>query len=345
VSDRVAAGCTSDVDEENYREYSTYFWAALYGQTRTGQPIRPPDFDGDGKVSLAEAHGYTLANSETIDISVKTSDALLRKYSKTAPAAAAAQGGVGTAGSRAAAATTPPSSRLLNGLDVESALDVLQGAAGPTDKAVLASLARQLDLKADAPLKSARALSEEILKKQRQLDRDIGAARRRRGDVRRQVRSALLMRWPELNNPLNPRAATVLHDDADAIVKAIESAPQFKEMEKADAEVNRIDTDKMNLDRKWAKVQRFVRVAENVALASNLADVAQPEVVAKYKTLIAAEAGTLGTPALARNIAGDNAVAPRSEVADKHIVETVGCDPLIRREEDHESTRIDSNRQ
>ena len=41
VSDRVAAGCTSDVDEENYREYSTYFWAALYGQTRD-RSARPP---------------------------------------------------------------------------------------------------------------------------------------------------------------------------------------------------------------------------------------------------------------------------------------------------------------
>ena len=34
----------------------TSFWAALCGQTRTGQKIALPDYDGSGHVSLAEAH-------------------------------------------------------------------------------------------------------------------------------------------------------------------------------------------------------------------------------------------------------------------------------------------------
>ena len=42
VHDRVAAGCTPDVDETTYVEYSTYFWEALAGHTRTGQPIVAP---------------------------------------------------------------------------------------------------------------------------------------------------------------------------------------------------------------------------------------------------------------------------------------------------------------
>jgi hypothetical protein len=261
-------------------------------------------------VSLSEAHGYVLVNSDTIDISVKTSDALLRKYSKTKPAAAKAD---------APAAA---------GMDVEAPLDDLQAASGPTENAVLATLAKQLDLKADAPVKSARGVLDEILKQQRKLDRDMGAARRRRGDARRGVRSALLMRWPELSNALNPKAAEILHDEADAVVKVIESAPQFKEMEKADADVDRIDTDKMNLDRKWAKTQRFIRVAENVALASNLADVATPEVVAKYKAIVKAEAGTLGSAAPARDAARDEAVGPRDAATKR--VESSGCEPLIR---------------
>ncbi|MCH5373647.1 MAG: C13 family peptidase, partial [Planctomycetes bacterium] len=48
VHDRGAAGCTADINEDDYHEYSTYFWAAIGGQTRTGQPIPPPDYDGDG---------------------------------------------------------------------------------------------------------------------------------------------------------------------------------------------------------------------------------------------------------------------------------------------------------
>ena len=83
VHNRPAAGCTPDIDEENYQEYSSSFWSAICGQTRTGQPVAPPDYDGDGRVSFAEAHAYTVLTSNTIDIPVKTSDAFLRAVSKT----------------------------------------------------------------------------------------------------------------------------------------------------------------------------------------------------------------------------------------------------------------------
>ena len=36
VHDRAAAGCTPDVDEADYQEYSSFFWAALAGRTRAG---------------------------------------------------------------------------------------------------------------------------------------------------------------------------------------------------------------------------------------------------------------------------------------------------------------------
>src|SRR3954447_20239671 len=65
VHDREAAGCTPDVDESTYVEYSTYFWEALAGHTRTGKAITAPDYDGDGHVSFAEAHAYTVLNADT----------------------------------------------------------------------------------------------------------------------------------------------------------------------------------------------------------------------------------------------------------------------------------------
>ena len=39
VHDRPAAGCTPDVNEANYQEYSTYFMAAFLGLDRSGKPI------------------------------------------------------------------------------------------------------------------------------------------------------------------------------------------------------------------------------------------------------------------------------------------------------------------
>ena len=45
--------------------------------------VERPDYDKDGRTSLAEAHAYVLINSDTIDIPVCTSDVLLRQFSKT----------------------------------------------------------------------------------------------------------------------------------------------------------------------------------------------------------------------------------------------------------------------
>src|SRR5262249_52766196 len=82
VHDREAAGCTPDVDEAPYVEYSTYFWEALAGHSRTGKPITPPDYDGDGKVSFAEAHAYTVLNADTIDLPLTTSSEFLGEESQ-----------------------------------------------------------------------------------------------------------------------------------------------------------------------------------------------------------------------------------------------------------------------
>src|SRR4051812_44711545 len=81
--DRLAAGCTPDTREENYQDYSTSFFAALSGHARTGEAIAKPDYDGDGRTSLAEAHAYVLLHSDTVDIPMTTSDVLLRQFSKT----------------------------------------------------------------------------------------------------------------------------------------------------------------------------------------------------------------------------------------------------------------------
>jgi hypothetical protein len=82
VHDRGAAGCTPDANEADYEEYSTYFWGALAGKSRLGDALASADYDKDGQVSFAEAHAYAMIESDTIDVPVRTSGALLRKYSQ-----------------------------------------------------------------------------------------------------------------------------------------------------------------------------------------------------------------------------------------------------------------------
>ncbi|HEY2250660.1 MAG TPA: hypothetical protein VGH74_06350, partial [Planctomycetaceae bacterium] len=80
--DLPAAGCRPDIEHDE--EFSSYFWGALAGRSRSGVPIEGTDVDGNGVISFAEAYAYAVIAGETIDIPLRTSDVLLRTYSRLA---------------------------------------------------------------------------------------------------------------------------------------------------------------------------------------------------------------------------------------------------------------------
>ena len=75
---RMAAGCTSEVNERDYQDFTTHFFAALSGVSRDGRAIRGADFDRNGMVSGSEAFAYASVHDLSIDVPVSTSDAYLR---------------------------------------------------------------------------------------------------------------------------------------------------------------------------------------------------------------------------------------------------------------------------
>jgi hypothetical protein len=78
ADDRIAEGCTPSVEAGDYRDYSTFFFAALSGRTRTGDALaRDPDVDRDGRVSLLEAHAYAFTEGLSSDVPRTTSDYFL----------------------------------------------------------------------------------------------------------------------------------------------------------------------------------------------------------------------------------------------------------------------------
>ncbi len=80
TKEREAAGCTPEVREENYRDFTTYFVAALTGKSRLGKKHEQPDYDGDGKTGMSEAFAWTLIHEDSIDVPVCTSDVFLRRF-------------------------------------------------------------------------------------------------------------------------------------------------------------------------------------------------------------------------------------------------------------------------
>ena len=275
VPDRVAAGCTADIDEEHYQEYSSFFWAALAGQGRTGKPVPRPDYDGDGRTSLAEAHAYSLLESDTIDISIKTSDALLRAFSKT---------------------KVDKNDQLIT---ADTSYEKLLALAGPCERAVLEGLSAKLSLTGDERTKAARELGEEVKKQKGEVDRRKGERNKEFRAVAGEIVSLLKQRWPELENRWHAKVQQVLTSEPGALMGAIQSHPKWSDCQRLHDEVAQLSSEVLDLERKWVKTQRFAYVAESVALAANLPSLAEPDVIARYEALTKAEARSILPPVVA----------------------------------------------
>jgi hypothetical protein len=61
--ERMAAGCTPEVNEAEYHDFTSYFFAALSGRDRTGKAVPAPDYDKDGSVGMHEAFAYATSTS------------------------------------------------------------------------------------------------------------------------------------------------------------------------------------------------------------------------------------------------------------------------------------------
>ena len=82
TNDRMAAGCTSEVDEAEYHDFTSYFFAATTGRDRVGRAVSGVDFNRDGNVGGDEAFAYALARDRSIDVPTNTSDVFLRRFAK-----------------------------------------------------------------------------------------------------------------------------------------------------------------------------------------------------------------------------------------------------------------------
>jgi len=72
-------GCTPEVNEADYEDYSSSFFAGLSGRDRIGHPVSSADYDHDGQVSFAEAHAFAKIDADTPDWPISTVEAWLQR--------------------------------------------------------------------------------------------------------------------------------------------------------------------------------------------------------------------------------------------------------------------------
>ena len=79
VASRPSVGCTPAVNEADYKDYSSSFFAGLTGRDRTNNPVTSADYNQDGLVSYAEAHAFAKVDEATTDWPISTVEAWLQR--------------------------------------------------------------------------------------------------------------------------------------------------------------------------------------------------------------------------------------------------------------------------
>jgi hypothetical protein len=81
IKTRPSVGCTPKVNEADYRDYSSSFFAGLSGRDRTGRTLPSADYNRDRKVSYAEAHAFAKVDEQSTDLPVSTLEVWLQEKS------------------------------------------------------------------------------------------------------------------------------------------------------------------------------------------------------------------------------------------------------------------------
>ena len=144
IAERPAAGCTSQVNERDYQDFTTHFFAALSGISRDGRPVSGADYDQNGRVGFDEALAYAQIYDDSIDVPLSTSDAFLRRIFSREPDAKWLR---------------TPFARLLDD-------------ASPSQRAVLNELSDKLGLSGEARLLAAQKRLDALQQKEQTKDAD-----------------------------------------------------------------------------------------------------------------------------------------------------------------------------
>ncbi len=259
VPNRVAAGCTSALNEAEYRDFTSFFFAAAAGRDRVGRAVTGADYRQDGRIGGDEAFCYALIHDDSIDVPVCTSDVFLRRF-------------------------VPGEDRDL----FQTAYPSARAWASTPQKAALDALSERLRLGGNNRLGSAYAQFRAIG------DRPARANAARRNALahfqalQNDGRSRLLRQFPDLK-----LSSASLRRDArqNAIAQLTREAAQgqWKDLLDADDAVDQAEQSAEKQEVADSLTIRYVRLAKSVILAHRLRESSEAGLKARYARLVEAE--------------------------------------------------------
>lgn len=277
--DRAAAGCTPDIDESNYQEYSTYFWEAIGGMTRAGEPVDPPDFDSDGEVSFNEAHAHAIISCDSIDIPLTTTDAFLRKYSQIAPIDEETEDDANKGsllsslfgGSAEAADNNEAPDEIEKPLARNQSITHTQKRARPEQREVIATLSKEMKFKPSDTVEKVRRRAARLEEAADNASQLWGTAVALAEKERQSLAGMLSVEWPALRSRrYSPRMEALTGKEGSSFVDTVTSQPQCDSYLQAKQRAMDLEKKMSEAQHREARMRRLLRTLENVLLEHNL---------------------------------------------------------------------------
>lgn len=230
--DLEATGCDPNPDRAAQEGYGLQLLEALRGHDRHGDalPKGELDLDGDGAISLLEAHTRVRIASTSADVPTSTAERWLR---------------------HAAPARGP-----------ERAVEL------PEEDAVVRALARRLRLTGREP--EAYLELQRIEDDLEAVGRALDQAQLAEEAAYRRAAADLLARWPVLDDPWHPEQPRVLQAHHDAIAAHLRRSSSYLAYLRAREDVEQLSQRSWALRDRAAPYERLTRALDNRKLAARL---------------------------------------------------------------------------
>ena len=300
---RVAAGCTPDVRESDYREYSTQFWEALCGTTRTGDKVQKPDYDGDGRTSMSEAHAYVIIHSDTIDLPVKTSEIWLRTIfspgfgEKKSTEKKDASGKLSELAEKIFSEEGWLGKILKNPLESKISMEELMNMAEPEERAILGELSRSLDLNGTHAFPELKRKIDSFKKAKDEAAKKKKDSLTETNKIKESIKTRIRKRYPELNNPFHPIVTKILKgSERENFLKLLHHKQEWNKFQQRQRKTEELEAQRFLFEKKEVKAIRLNRAMENVLLSTQLEETGTLNEKKDFSRLVDLERTTLPLP-------------------------------------------------
>jgi len=283
-----AAGCRPDIEHDE--EFSSYFWGALAGRSRNGVSIDGCDIDGNGVISFAEAYAYAVIAGETIDVPLRTSEVLLRTYSRLAAdqaedSARLSEEQTETLGQSETEVEGKPTLLTMSG-NLKAVID----RGRPVSRHIVMELSQGLGFSLQEDVMAVMTAYEES----RRAGRFQGRGRSRQGSGRRELLGEVADKWPELGDERKWKESPLLKlDNQENLLAELKQLPSWKSYEERRQQMEASNQASDQRELRTVKFRKLIHALESIVLENNLPSFATPQVVERYQRLLSLEESTL----------------------------------------------------